>query len=364
MLSVIICMVIMATASASNNIWENGSTTSMESVGATGSGTTDFLGIVDATRTGTSDSLDNYNTSVAAHMETVIYLLGFVVNVFGNTTIIVAISKYPWLKHNMYVALQTLAVADLLMSVPIFLLCVRKYTAHLMPGVLYNFIFFWQIPSGMGASYHVTLVAMERFVAVVFPFQYKAYVTPRLIWICSGVTWILALLVSIPGIFLSFSKYLNMTLSPAGFQVANSFANLVGYFSVAIILLFLNGKVILTARMQRKKIESNPHTNGNNKRNPGLNRATQLMVIVVGVFLLLWAPFTASTIATLILQRSNPSLELLRTFGLGIGKYNSSVNFLIYTAFNRKLRLAFKKLLKLGNASAVEHDIEESTAVY
>ena len=338
----------MATTSYLHNIWENGTDTSAS------------MDLVDTT--GTSAAMDT-SVVVIRQMETAFYMVAFVLNVFGNTTIIVVIAKYPWLKHNMYVALQTLAVADLLMSVPILLLCVRNYTADLMPPLLYQIINFSQIPSILGAAFHVALVAMERFVAVVFPFQYQAHVTGKTIWICSGLTWIFSFFMSIPGFVLNFRHYMNLTLSSTGFYIANSFTNLLGYFSLAFILFFLNCKVTFAARMQRKKIESISIGNGETSAKRGLNRATKLMVIVVLVFLLLWAPFTASTLATLILQRSNARLDLLQLCGVIIGTYNSSINFLIYAAFNRKLRLAFRKLLKLEKGAVGASTIEETATV-
>ena len=185
------------------------------------------------TRTTASLGTGISSVDIPAEVETALYIVAFILNVFGNTTIIVAIAKFSWLQHNMYVALQTLAVADLQLSVHTFLIMVRRFTyAAMFPKKLSSFISYMRTPLMTGAAYHVGLVAMERFVAIVFPFQYNAHITPGLIWISSGVLWLISVLISIPDIILNFQPYLHITLSPSAVFVARSFPNLFGYFGL------------------------------------------------------------------------------------------------------------------------------------
>ena len=301
--------------------------------------------------------VDNSSLNIAALCRNIFLVLAFVLNVFGNTTIIVSIGRFSWLKHNMYVALQTLAVADLLMFVPILLECIRQYTGILFPYIMSRFLSYIRAPLILGAAYHMILVAMERFIAVMFPFLYKAHVTRKRIWISSASTYLFAILVSIPDFLLNFGGYMNVTLSQSGTYIANSFSNLSGYFLLAFMLLFLHGKVTHVAKLQIRRVGVISLSSEGNGKKHGHVRPTEMMVIVVGVYLLLWTPFTISTIASLIVRDDNVVLHYLEELGLVLGIYNSSVNFIIYTTFNRKLRVAFRKVLRIGT----NDEIEEST---
>ena len=305
--------------------------------------------------TGTTASIDT-RPGIGGSMNTTIpfYIVGFILNVFGNTAIIVAIAKFPWLKHNMYVALQTLAVSDLLVTWPIVIECIRQYDYTVITGITWPILNQVQIFLILGACYHVVLVAMDRFVAIMFPFQYNAYVTPKLIRICSIFTYLFALVLSIPNFIMNFAGIMKISISALGLYIVGSFSNIFGYTLLAFLLVFFNVKVTLAAKQQRQRVEVN---NKNQAKKPGVNRATKMMVIVVGVYLLLWAPFTASNIASLTLQRSTAVIEFISTFGLLLGMYNSSVNFILYTAFNTKLRMSFRKLFRLGT----DIQTEEST---
>ena len=323
------------------------------------SGTTASMGRDHTSGTTASMDMENDDGLIAAintgnSIAIVLYIVAFILNVFGNTTIIVAVSKYPWLKHNMYVALQSLAVADLLVAVTILVESVRLYNLSIFQGFLFIVIDYLQLFFILGACYHVVLVALERFVAIMFPFQYTTYVTPKLIWVSSAFTYLFVLLLSLPSFVLNIENFVNIKHSNYALYVAGSFSSIFNYVLLAILLLFLHGKVTITAKQQRRRVEG---TNGNKGRHHGVERATKMMVIIVGVYLLLWAPLIVTTIVALILKESNAVLYFVQTFALVLGSYNSSVNFVIYTAFNRKLRMAFKKVLKLDKQA---DEIEES----
>ena len=325
-------------------VWENetGSTASLRM--DNGSGNTASMAIDYGP--GTTASM-----GIRSSITIALYIGAFLLNVSGNATIIFAIAKFSWLKHNMYVALQALAVADLLVSGHICLDCIRQYSRTLFPDILYYIINYVQVLLILGAGYHVVLVAIERFVAIMFPFQYTTYVTPKVIWVSSGFTYLFALLLSTPNFLMNFGHIMNVKFSRKGNYIAGSFSNVFGYSLLAFLLFFLHGRVTYIAKQQRRRVEA--LTEGQ-ERKPGVDRATKMMIIVVGVYLLLWAPFTFSSTAAVILLRHNDALEFLQTYGLVLGTYNSSVNFIIYTAFNRKLRMAFRKILNCGQNAEIE----------
>ena len=337
-------------------VWENetGSTASLHVDHVSGNTASKALDYGPGTTVSMGIDTGNSTTAsmtIGSSITVALYIGAFLMNISGNATIIFAIAKFSWLKHNMYVALQALAVADLLVSGHICLECVRQYSRTLFPGISYPVINYLQVLLILGASYHVVLVAIERFVAIMFPFQYTTYVTPKVIWVSSGFTYLFALLLSTPSFLMNFAHIMNVKLSRKGIYIAGSFSIVFGYSLLALLLFILHGRVTYIAKQQRRRVEA--LTDGQ-ERKPGVDRATKMMIIVVGVYLLLWAPFTFSSTAAVILLRHNDALEFLQKYGLVLGTYNSSVNFIIYTAFNRKLRMAFRKILNCGQNAEIE----------
>ena len=245
----------------------------------------------------------------------------------------------------MFVAIQSLACADLMVAV------------HSFDEVLRNIISFPEVAVlsclrpllFYSAIYHIILVAAERFVAVIFPFTYTNYVTIRRIRICSVAIWVLSILVSLGETLIVLAGIYHFNLPSANYGVANAAPKLFGLFLLSVLMCFFHGKVAMAARRQRRRIAV-----ADEVQNSGLDRPTKMMLLVVGVFLALWTPFVLVSLLPLIVNYNGNNNTLTFVFNLSLicGTFNSSINILIYSMFNSKLRRAFKCVLtcKIGDS--------------
>ena len=141
---------------------------------------------------GERDILSTLLTNTYMYLEVTGYVICLVSNIFGNSLTLIAMRKFSFLKDKAYVTLQSLTVADLLMSFFMMItLLLRLNAFHATVDttlfVLGGFAgFFFH-----NAMLHVLLVAIDRFVAVVFPFFYMSKITkPILIamsFSCMGI---------------------------------------------------------------------------------------------------------------------------------------------------------------------------------
>ena len=271
-----------------------------------------------------------------------LFMVALVINVFGNSLIIAAIVKYPWLQKKAYVALQMLAIADLLVSIHIVGIFITELfnvpvLCEQIFGLFRGFILY-------AAAYHVILVAMERFIAIMFPLYYQTKMTSRQIRVCSLILWIVSIPTNAGEVFLIFRH-----LSPGKQVLFATIPYLAMYIFLTCSLCFLHGKVTLTAKLvqQRRKKENDKENTVGFK----LDRPTKMMLVVVGLYLLLWSGVFISSFITLTMTTTEPWLGTFRDFSMVFGTLNSSINVLVYTAFNDKLRLAFKILLHLDKSA-------------
>ena len=287
---------------------------------------------------GESDILSTLLTNTYMYLEVTGYVICLVSNIFGNSLTLIAMRKFSFLKDKAYVTLQSLTVADLLMSFFIMItLLLRLNAFHATVDtplfVLGGFAgFFFH-----NAMLHVLLVAIDRFVAVVFPFFYTSKVTKTILIAMSLVAWALALIITVGYLFMyqmifygNFLPYLMDSCI---------------YVLMAILLAISHGKIALVARQKRKQIAASQPIRSTITDSTKVDRATVMMLIMVGVYLLLFFP---SILATIILLKTNEmtsGISQVRAFSAVLISLNSSINFLIYAVVNKRFRYAYKLLL-------------------
>ena len=290
----------------------------------------------------TSFHLDN----IVIGVEATLSFLALATNITGNISIIVAVHRFHWLKRTLYTAIQALAVADLAASFHIInRLLYRVIHYDDLLYIVVRVIRTWTIYSSV---YHLALVAVDRFIAIMFPIQYKVRVTNKMIRISSLLLWILAAITCIGEIFTTIGEELHLEITFTAYIAGRTVPPLIVFLFLAFMMGFLHGKITIIAR-RRHRGNATDTTAG---RDLYSHRATKMMIIVVGVYLLLWTPFALSCLAMLIMRDINPFIDASQIISLSIGMFNSSVNFLIYSACNKKFRRAFKIMYKMKSVEA------------
>ena len=128
------------------------------------------------------------------------------------------------------------------------------------------------------------------------------------------------------------------------------------FYTLGVFLLvFLHGKITYVARKHQNRIaaletstgEAQSGTSTRKTHRRILDRASKMMIGVVGVYLLLGLPFEVADIILLSPWADRyyiPTLYLTQ-YGAILMTFNSSVNFFIYAALNKRFNYAYKLLL-------------------
>ena len=304
---------------------------------------TDFDQALLTTSYNENNILSTLITNSYMYLEITGFVICFVTNIIGNSLTLIATWRFSFLKDKAYVTLQSLTIADLFMSFYILITVLLRYkvlhvTVDIRLFVLSGFAgFFFH-----NAMLHVLLVAIDRFVAIVFPFFYSSRITKFILVGMSLVTWILAFGITV-GYFVMYEKIFQCNFLPYLMESCI-------YVLMVILLAISHGKIALVARQKRKQIAASQPNNSSETMNPvtnstKLDRATVMILVIVGVYLLLCLPSISATNILLVTNEFTPTISRMRAFGNVLFSFNSSVNFVIYAVVNRRFRYAYKLLL-------------------
>uniref|UniRef100_A0A1I7ZP83 G_PROTEIN_RECEP_F1_2 domain-containing protein n=1 Tax=Steinernema glaseri TaxID=37863 RepID=A0A1I7ZP83_9BILA len=98
---------------------------------------------------------------------------------------------------------------------------------------------------------------------------------------------------------------------------------------------------IISAKMGRK---GSVHSRGSEKL-ASERKATRVLAVVFCTFLVCWCPFFANNIIYAVCAERCAIPEFVSTLFLWLGYVSSTMNPLIYTLFNRRWRVAFRRIL-------------------
>ena len=287
------------------------------------------------------NSPNGKNNSFLTYVLLVFYGVALVMNIFGNTLILVAISRVQWLRKKMYATIQALAIADLQLSVHIIMHFIDTFMTF--PDIVIRLYALVRVFQFYVSGFHVVLVAVDRLVAIRFPIYYQTQVTIRRIRIMSALMWFVSAVTSMGKIVINFQQEMDLDIGETSIRLTWTIPYFAAVTFLTVTMCYCYGKVSITARRRMKEKISQPEGTAKNR----FDRATKMMTVVVGVYVVLLMPFFISAIASLIYRRQVDWVNSLMLIGVLCETFNSSVNIVIYYVFNPKLRAAFRETLKL-----------------
>ena len=294
-------------------------------------------------RTVTEGSLLPAISETYTYAETIGYAVCLMTNIFGNTLTLVSIRKFSFLQSKTYMTLKLLTIADLVMTCYAICTFLLRFEAVDLTNIVQVYLVYtFGVFAAFSAVLHVLLVAVDRFIAVVFPYFYSTKVTKQSLIVMSVFAWVTSIILAV--VYMGVHSLMLQ---------GNYFPYLIDIFIYLImlgLLLVTHGKVACVARSKRTQIvdinmQDSSEGNKKTKKIKKIDRATLMMLVMVGVYLLLWFPIILTSVIMVVTSEATPTTNYIRILGAILVTSNSSVNFIIYAVVNRRFRYAYKLLL-------------------
>ena len=307
--------------------------------------------------------------------------------ILGNGLVIYGVSKYDYLRQQaVYSYVRSLAFSDCVVGislVPIF------YVSIFVTELKTNFFYCLTVCSVVFTSstismFHVLVIAIDRYLAIMMPLRYQGIITPNIITTFTVTTWLTAVSFGVLP-WLGWRKSITkLTYCNADQVVPFSYFTFffVASFAVPLALtLALHWKIILVARKQARRIvavengighisrhvsrcsemsqpDESPMSkfeigdtdaNSISKRNSyrAILKAIKTTAIVLGVFVACWMPSFIFSFVMEYLNRVSDEIirsPIVEAFTRFLAFLNSGANPIIYCFRYRDFRNIIKKV--------------------
>nr|XP_032813786.1 trace amine-associated receptor 13c-like [Petromyzon marinus] len=303
--------------------------------------------------------------------------------VLGNAVVVAAVVTFRQLQTRTNAFTLSLAVADLLVG-----LLVMPFSAtRSLYGCWFFGPTFCKVHTCMdflfttSSIFHLCAIAFDRHVAICDPLRYGARVSRRTVTLLVALCWLVALLYVVPIMLgwnlVGIEEEVARSSCPGNCELYLNTAFALtsaacGYYAPMVGMVVAYARVYSVARAQSRRVRAEANrghgaderAGGKQKARTSLRRehnATKTLGIIMGVFLVLWLPYYASSIASAFSVSGAIDPVAWDAF-FWMGYSNSAINPVLYACFNRSFRAAFRLLLsrRAFKASARRLDLSES----
>ncbi|XP_071500766.1 galanin receptor 2b-like [Diadema antillarum] len=318
------------------------------------------------------DTSPNVETSFGWSWQATVWSWGSIIQIFtallgivGNSLVIIVLFNRRELSRSTDTLVGALAAADLLASIfmiplPQALTVPSSVLGQVYCKVVYTSMFLWT--SFDASIFTLTAIAVERYIAVAYPFQFKRLVTRKRVIIVIVANWILGfIIISFLFRVANIDKSTNRCVNIFPSKEVQALIGTILFPMLLVIpaLLSLTMQAMTAHALHRQSLVFQGNQEG--LSNPSARhlaarkRVLQMMFIVVLVFIVCWGPsaclyflFNLRLLpASYWYSPLNNALVLL-SFG------NSCANPIIYTVRYPEFREAIRELFssKKGKSRA------------
>ena len=357
------------------------------------------------TETGTRSPAGLVSSANPVILRVTILLILTVFNLSGNGFTLVTIRMTPrlWTKTNFILA--SMLVADVTTGVMML-----WYTSFLIVVYVFNNPCSYSAAitattslykaSGYASIYHLILISVERYIAIVYPLHYEAKFTDRMLKWAIFTAWASGILVAITWSFWLINADLQKcVLIPVHYHLVDA---VLGYIPVCITMFICYGRILVISWRQRRRIEPinvhsapgsstqgtavtilpltqtsktdnsedpkhNPQADTGSSTEPAVTsgmssaelaeqqgqkiksrrrqfKAVYLTAAIVGVFVILWFPNVLGRILASV--GYNPvDVNYVFLVGGSFGAVNFSFTWIIYAVVSKSYRRAYRQML-------------------
>ncbi|XP_054760435.2 galanin receptor 2a-like [Lytechinus pictus] len=290
----------------------------------------------------------------------ILQLLFAIIGIIGNFLVLLVLFQRRRHCRSTDTLVAALATADFLTSV--FLIPIPKAVKipDTWTGYTYCKILFPNFPlwtSVSGSTYTLMAIAIERFIAVVYPFYFSRRLSRRVVSMWIGVVWMAAFLSGLRGVILFRVDKETNRCSISYRNNTEKIAYGCFVFAIRIVIptltMFITQTAIaFTLHRQSTRFASNAVDNSNNEATfhvVAKNRVLKLMMVVILIYVLCWSPnqiaFFGYNLGFVPTSYRYSNLNSVFTL---LGFFNSCANPIIYTARHPEFRKAIVALVSSG----------------
>ncbi|XP_072165307.1 allatostatin-A receptor-like [Diadema setosum] len=290
----------------------------------------------------------------------VVQLISAIVGIVGNLLVIVVLFQRRAKSRSMDTLIGGLAVADFLTSVFIIPIPRASTVPNTWQGEVYcrvvdTFFFLWI--SITASAYLLMSISVERYLAVVFPFQFNRYVTRHRVSTSIAIIWLLSFLSGVH-VFLVHGVS-ELTHTCVEIYLSRRARILIAYYWFCLRLVIPCFTMIITqlliARQLNKKAAffndaANTHAVEARKQTPSFhivarNRVLKMMFIVILIYIVCWSPnqiaYLGYNLGWVPVSYVYSPLQQVLTV---LGFFNSCANPVIYAARYPEFRAALRDM--------------------
>lgn len=312
-------------------------------------------------------------STVETYLVSSLYFAIALTSVFGNILVMLAVFTNRRLQTTSNYLLVALAVPDFFqgaVSLPLRLVEVLKTDVYhklfCRAAIPVSTLF------GGTSNLHILLIAIERFIAICWPYFYCTWITTKFALVGVAVTWLSMIIFSLLPIMGWGGKEPKSSVTFCRFPAFLTQAYITClYIFVHVIpitvVLFLNVFILRASLRHSRQIGAqvvasryNTQTDGNSEFDPEpveevpkkkaeatkQRKATRIVAAVVGSFILLVVPIITIDIVEMLTGAVVP-VPVVKITVLMIYA-NHCVNVFVYAGFNSDYRKTFKKILLKG----------------
>ncbi|XP_026077986.1 pyroglutamylated RFamide peptide receptor-like [Carassius auratus] len=240
----------------------------------------------------------------------VMYVIIFALALVGNSLVVCIVLRKRALRTATNIFICSLAVSDLLITffcIPFTLL--QNISSEWLGGVLVcKTVPFVQTTAIVTGILTMTCIAVERYQGIVYPLKMKRQYTPKRAYRMLGLVWIAAVMVGSPMLFVQQLEVKYDFLydhhhvccqerwhSLLHRQVYTTFIMVALFLLPLAAMLFLYSRIGIELWIRKRVGDSSVLSTMNhreiNKISRGKKRAVKMMITIVLLFTVCWAPF-------------------------------------------------------------------------
>lgn len=285
------------------------------------------------------DNMDSFSIAMA-----ILYLVVCIVGLAGNSLVIIAILKLDKMSTSTTVYIFNLALADGLFMVGLPFIASQNFQNHWMFGnVACKAVMVLDGINQFTSVFCLTMMSIDRFMALVKPLRFAHWRTPRCAKIVSALLWLFSLLTILP-MALHFSADQGLCIpdlsSDDWWLGILSYTFILGFALPFIVMMASHVALLIHLRSLHLRTSS-----PNQESHQLEQQVTKMVVAVVIMFGICWLPFYTFNFCSLYQNGLVLTFTKAFEFVVLLSYSWSCANPILYACLSNTFRRYFRTLL-------------------